>query len=339
MNGILNGVATSPRLVCHNSAGLAYFLPKAFAQRLVGRPHVQFVAAWSYFGGIYRNPSDQITGFASDPLDIESLFPDWEITPDMAGRFRSMMTASIVSTDLMEKFKWKVGERVMLRSGITALYRQPLTFTIVGAMPKSGPSQLFIFRNDYLEQVNGHVPPVSYFWIRIDRIENAPAVIKDIDDLFHNASYHTQTETESSYLGGLLRQWTAVLYLLEIVSIAALISIALVAANTAAMSMRERRREIAVMRAIGFSSGQILSCLLGECWLLGLLGGAVGCALTYVAIGSISHHLPGSAVNIRLSTPVLIESLIVAGMIGIVSGIVPATFAVRRTITEGLRSF
>ncbi len=337
--GILDAAAKSPRLVCHNIGGLAYFLPKAYKQKLVALPHVQAVAAWSYFGGVYRTPNDQITAFASDPENLAKLFPDWGITAEMAQQFLLTKTAAIVSSDLMLRYGWKVGQTVMLRSTITALYRQPLTFTITDALPATGPSQLFIFRDDYLENVNERVPPVSYFWILLDRMENAPAVIEEIDAMFHNSANGTQTETEKSYVGGLLRQWGSILLIVEVVSIVSLITIALVAANTAAMSIRERRREIAVMRAIGFDSRHIVIFLVGESWLIGLLAGAIGCVIGSIALGSMARVLPISEIDPRVSFWVVAESLAVASLIGIVSGLFPTLAAVRRTIVDGLRSF
>ena len=335
---ILDAAAASPRLVCHNVGGLAYFLPKAYKQKLVGRRHIEAVAGWSYFGGVYRTPSDQITAFASDSDHLAELFPDWGITPQMAQQFESTKTAAIVSSDLMTRYAWKLGEVVMLRSTITALYRQPLSFTITGALPGSGPSQLFIFRNDYLEQVNRRVPPVSYFWIRVDKMQNNVDVIKDIDALFDNSAYETQTETESSYVGGLLRQWSSILWVLEAVSVVSLITMALVAANTAAMSIRERQSEIAVMRAIGFDSRRIVVFLIGECWAIGLLGGLTGCIIGAIAFDSITHLLPVAEVDVRLSAAVALESLVAACLIGILSGLFPTIAAVRRNLVDALRS-
>lgn len=337
VNRVLDASSASPRLVCHNSGGLAYFLPHSYKAKLVGRPHVEEVAGWSYFGGVYRSPSDQITTFASDNTALDRLFPDWGITPAMTRQFAQIRTAAIASPDLMRKFGWHIGQTVMLRSTITALYQHTLSFTIVGELGARGPGQLFIFRDDYLDEVEGH-SPVSYFWIRLDKLASAPAVIADIDDSFHNSGSQTQTETERSYAASLLSSYRALIAVFEAISVIILITMLLVAANTAAMSIRERRREIALMRALGFDSTRVLAALLSECWIVGMLGGVVGAGAAFAMLRIAPIVFPNADVRVQMSGFVIVLSLAIASAIGLVSGIGPGYSAVRGRITQVLRT-
>lgn len=333
-NRALDKAASSPRLVCLNNSGLAYFLPHSYKAKLQVIRHVEEVAGWSYFGGVYRNPSDQITGFASDETALDRMFPDWGITLQMAGKFAEIKTAAMVSPDLMRKYGWKVGDPVMLRSSIAALYSHTLSFTIVGELSPQGPAQLFIFRDDYLDQVERR-SPVSYYWIRLDRLESAAATIRAIDDSFRNSDNETNTETERSYAAYLLSSYRTIFAVFEGISVIALVSMFLVAMNTAAMSVRERRFEFAVMRALGFNSTRILALILGESWLMGLLGAilAVACSVVFVAL------IPGIAsAGIGFSGAVAAVELAIASVIGIASGLVPGVSAVRGAITQVLRA-
>src|ERR1700726_3042344 len=56
-NEILGETASSTRIACHNKAGLAYSIPVAYKQRIQAVPHVETVAAQSWFGGIYHEVS------------------------------------------------------------------------------------------------------------------------------------------------------------------------------------------------------------------------------------------------------------------------------------------
>jgi len=89
-------------------------------------------------------------------------------------------------------------------------------------------------------------------------------VIGEIDHEFANSSAETRSESEASYFGLIAGFFRGILAMAEGLAILSAIAIMLVAANTAAMSIRERRNEIAVMRALGFRGGTILASLLAE---------------------------------------------------------------------------
>jgi putative ABC transport system permease protein len=125
----------------------------------------------------------------------------------------------------------------------------------------------------------------------------------------------------------------------EVLGLIVVISIALVAANTAAMSIRERRAEIAVMRSLGFSSRLILSLLLAESLIIGLVGGVLGCGSAYLVLKVYSAGSPGGPFSaIRIPPVVLVETLVVAALIGLLSALVPARAAARQNIVDALRA-
>ncbi len=126
----------------------------------------------------------------------------------------------------------------------------------------------------------------------------------------------------------------------ELLGFIVVLTIGLVAANTAAMSIRERRGEIAVMRSMGFPARTILSLLLAESLLIGLIGGIIGCGSAYVvlkvfSIGNVGGPL-GSITGCRRL--ILAETLVVAALIGLLSAMVPASSAARRNIVDALRT-
>src|SRR5260370_38889198 len=99
--------------------------------------------------------------------------------------------------------------------------------------------------------------------------------------------------------------------LAECLGLVVVVAIGLVAANTAAMSIRERRSEIAVMRSIGFPSWVILSLLVGESLIVGLSGGAIGCGRAFVLfkVFSLNADALGPFVTFEVSACVLVETL------------------------------
>jgi putative ABC transport system permease protein len=336
-NEILGETASSTRVACHNKAGLAYSIPVAYKQRIQAVPHVETVAAQSWFGGIYHEVSDQFPNFAIDHEQIEKIYPDWNIDPDAIAQFKKIRTACLVGSETMKRFNLHVGQQIQIRG---TLYPFNVTLNIVGALGGKAPPSFLIFRRDYLEEAAGRPGFVDLMWVKVDRSENVPQVIAATDEGFANSSAETLSESEASFIGGFLEQYRTFFRLAEFLGFIVVLTIGLVAANTAAMSIRERRGEIAVMRSIGFTSRTILSLLLSESLIIGLVGGMLGCGTAYIVLKvfSVGGTGMGPLSTIRMPPVVLAETLIASALIGVLSAIAPATSAARRNIVDTLRT-
>jgi len=214
-----------------------------------------------------------------------------------------------------------------------------VVLNIVGEMKGKAPPNFLLFRRDYLEEASGRRGLVNMFWVRADRAENVAKVIASIDEQFANSSSETRSESEAAFIGNFIQGFRAVFELAKILGLIVVITIGLVAANTAAMSIRERRSEIALMRSIGFRSVTILRMLLGEALIIGLVGGIVGVGAAFVALKVFILGSPalGPLTSIRMSPIVVAEALGAAALIGLPSAWIPARSAARRNIVDALR--
>jgi putative ABC transport system permease protein len=166
-----------------------------------------------------------------------------------------------------------------------------------------------------------------------------PQVIAAIDEGFANSSAETISEKESAFIGSFLDQYRTFFRMAELLGFIVVLTIGLVAANTAAMSIRERRGEIAVMRSMGFPARTILSLLLAESLLIGLIGGIIGCGSAYVVLKVFSiGNVGGPLGSITMPPSILVETLVIAALIGLLSAMVPASSAARRNIVDALRT-
>ena len=258
---ILADSASSVRIACHNKAGLAYSLPEAYTQRIAATPHVVAVIAQSWFGGIYHEVSDEFPNMAVDPERIDVMWPDWGLSSEAIAQFKRQRTACLVGPSTMKRFNWRVGQQIMLRG---TLYPFNVTLTIVGTMGGKAPPNFLIFRRDYLEEAAGRPGFVDNFWVRADQASAVPQVIASLDEGFANSSAQTLSESEASFLGDFMQTFRLFFRMAEILGLIIVVTIGLVAANTAAMSIRERRSEIAVMRSIGFTARPILAVAAGR---------------------------------------------------------------------------
>ena len=123
------------------------------------------------------------------------------------------------------------------------------------------------------------------------------------------------------------------------ICLAVVFAILLVSANTMAMSIRERTREVAVLKTLGFTQGRVLSLFVGEAVIVALVGGLIG---VFIAAGLIraASSAPGLEVflgGIRVTGPTMAVALLVAAFVGFVSAFIPAYNASRGNIVEGLR--
>lgn len=335
-NQILSDTASSTRIATHNKAGLAYSIPVAYKQRMVVVPHVEAVAAQSWFGGILHDVNDQFPNFAIDHENVETVYTDWKIEPEAVAQFKKIRTACLVGSETMKRFNLHVGQQIVLKGGI---YPFNVTLNIVGTLGGKAPPNFLIFRRDYLEEAAGRPGFVDVIWVKVDKAGNVPQVIAAIDEGFANSSAETVSESESAFIGGFLQMYRTFFRMAEILGFIVVLTIGLVAANTAAMSIRERRGEIAVMRSIGFRSRTILSLLLSESLLIGLIGGILGCGAAFFLLKIFSiGNVGGPLGTISMPPLVLAETLVMAALIGVFSALVPASSAARRNIVDALRT-
>jgi putative ABC transport system permease protein len=333
---ILADTASSVRIAVHNKAGLTYALPEAFKNRIAATPHVTAVVSESWFGGIYHEVSDAFPNLAIDAAQVRAMWPDWEISKNAFTEFDKIRTAALVGSGTMKRFNLHVGQQIMLRGTV---YPINVTLKIVGTIGGKAPPNFLLFRRDYLEEAIKRPGIVSIYWVRVDSSAAVPGVIAAIDSQFANSSAETQSESEGAFLSNFMDTYRAFFTLAEVLGVIVVITIALVAANTAAMSIRERRGEIAVMRSLGFTSRLILGLLLAESLIIGLVGGVLGCGSAFLVLKAYSagSSAAGPMGMIRMPPVVLAETLAAAALIGLLSALVPAQAAARRNIVDALR--
>ena len=190
------------------------------------------------------------------------------------------------------------------------------------------------------DEATSHRAPVNMYLVKVDASDAIPRVAGDIDEMFANSGAETRTETEFAFFSNQLANFRVVFAMARIVGLIVAITIALIAANTAAMSIRERRTEIAIMRALGFQASTIISSLVGEGLITGFTGGVLGCAAAYMVLRGLSlgsAALGPLGLALRVPGLVVVETMMVAILIGAGSGLVPAMVAARRNIVDAIR--
>jgi putative ABC transport system permease protein len=331
------------RLVTHNRVSLAQPMPASFENRIQQIPGVQAVSVRQWFGGTYRDARDArnfFARFAVRPDKLFQIYPELRIPEDQKQAFVRTRTACVVSRDLANKFGWNPGERIALAGDIWAAN---LDLTLVGVFDDPDHNEWLFFGHDYLHESLPASDPnrdlIYQLLIQADRPEAVSSIIRAVDDSFADSPYPTKTESEQafalsfvSFLGNLK------LFLLAIGG-AVTFAILLVSANTLSMSVRERIREVGILKTLGFTPEMILVTLLGEAAVLALAGGVIGSVLAWGLCALIrGFQTPVQQLRMLSLTPLIaLLSLLVALLIGLTSGLVPSIAASRKSILDSLR--
>ena len=333
-------VAGADRLVIINRTSIINPIPLSYRDKILRIPGVKAVTHNNWFGGIYQDEKNFFPQFVIDPENQRQVFPELIVPDDQWAAFLKDRQGAIVGRRTMERFHWKIGDRIPLKS--TVFGNDAWEFNIDGVYhgkrPQDDETQ-FWFQWDYYEEkvpdrVKGNV---GWYVLRLNSPDDAVRVAKAIDAEFANSPYETKTETESAFAAGWVKQFGNIRFLILSIGIVVFFTLLLVTGNTMAISVRERTAELAVLKAIGYSDRSVLFFVLAESLTIALFGGVLGLLLALGAIPVMSVALSGLLPNLILAPSVLVFGLVLALAVGIASGFLPGWGAMRLRIINALR--
>jgi putative ABC transport system permease protein len=326
------------RLVTRNRISLTNIMPMSYRQKIEGVPGVSAITVMQWFGGVYKDPKNFFGRMAIEPGEFEKVYPEYGIVSGSREDFNRERTACLIGRDLSRKYGLRVGDRMTL---VGDIFPVTLDFTVRAIYDFPMDNESMFFHLEYLfESIGSQRDFAGMFIIRADAPENLTRISKQIDDMFRNSTVQTLTESEKAFQVSFLSFLGNVKVFLMSICAAVTFTILLVTANTMAMSVRERIREVGVLKTLGYTNGTILGIVLGEAAVLSLIGGIIGCGLAQLLTGVV-RQLPGFVAEFKTLTimpPVAALLLLIAVVIGLVSAFVPALTASRTSILDALRN-
>ena len=333
-------VAGADRLVIINRTSIINPIPLSYRDKILHIPGVKYITHNNWFGGVYKDEKNFFPQFVIDPENQRQVFPEFSVPEDQWNTFVKDREGAIVGARTMERFHWRVGDRIPIKTtlygggswefNIDGVYR--------GKRAQDDETQ-FWFQWDYFEE---RIPDrlkgnIGWYVLRVDNPEQSPRIAKAIDEEFANSPYETKTETESAFAAGWVKQFGNIRFLVVTIGSVVFFTLLLVTGNTMAISVRERTSELAVLKAIGFSDRSVLFFILGESLVIALIGGLLGLLLATLAIPVLANALNGMLPNLILSPALLVFGLLTALLVGIASGILPGIGAMRMRVVHALR--
>ncbi|HET6933172.1 MAG TPA: FtsX-like permease family protein [Candidatus Acidoferrum sp.] len=344
--GVVNGafdrteLASASRLIVINRTSIINPIPLSYRDQILRIPGVKSVTHNNWFGGVYQDDKNFFPQFVIDPENQRQVVPEMVVPEEQWQAFLKDRQGAIVGQRTLERFHWKIGDRIPIKSTITNTGTWDFNIDGVyhGTRPGDDETQ-FWFQWDYFEErvPQGFKGNVGWYVMQIENPDDAPRIAKAIDNQFANSPYETKTDSESTFAARWVKQFGNIKFLIVTIGTVVFFTLLLVTGNTMAISVRERTNELAVLKAIGFSDRLVLAFVLGESLVIAIVGGVFGLLLAKVATPLLSGALSGMLPALVLSPGILLTGFVTALVVGFASGLLPGLGAMRLRVINALR--
>jgi putative ABC transport system permease protein len=326
------------RLVVRHRVSLTFNLPGYYREKIRSIPGVAAVVPMSWFQGVYKDqkPENFFARFGTDPEEFFKVYRDFEIPDDQVKAWQRDRQGVIVDDTLAQKYGWKLGDRIFIQGDI---YPVNLELNIRGIFHSNPDNKSVYFNAKYVEEA------VDFFKGRAGTfsiLANSPAdvskIASGVDDMFRNSPQPTKTESEKAFgLEFVAMMGNVKAFILSICS-AVVFATLLVSANTMAMSIRERTREVAVLKTLGFTKRGVLGLFVSEAVALSLGGGLIGIGLGWLTVFGLTHSPQFFTFFPMKVTPgIWAAAMLTSGLVGLLSAALPSYHASQVNIVDGLR--
>jgi len=335
--------SSANRLMTRQAVSFIFPLPFTYRDKISSVPGVEEVTFANWFQGVYIDKNQFFARLAVDANTIFDVYPEFVLSPEETSIFKKEKNSCVIGADLAKKYNLKIGDVMNIEGDI---YPGRWDFVVRGIYkPKyktTDATQMFFHWNYVNDRMREEAPvragDVGWYVVKIKDPSKAAAISEKIDALFKNSPAETKTETERAFQQGFLASTSAIITSMNVLSFVIIGIIMLVLANTMIMSARERTREYAVLKTLGFSGKHLVGLIMGESLFIALLGGAIGLVLTFPLVSGFAEFIPKGFFPVFQIEPItIILAVSAAFIIGVVSAVFPIQRALRTRIVDGFR--
>jgi putative ABC transport system permease protein len=338
----LNESSVANRMVVNNKINFTESMPISYVARVARVEGVTDVTYQNWFGAYYQDRArSQFVGFAVEPESFLRVFADQiKLPDDQKKAFIADRTGVIVGQTVATTYGWKVGQTIPMKSDIyirrdgQPAWNMTIRGIFTGKQPND-PTSAIYFNAAYLnEGATFGQDQAGSIVIMTASPDINDKVATAIDAMFANSPAETATVDEKTFARSFLAQLGDINFIITMVVGAAFAAILMIVGNTMVTAVRERTKEIGVMKTLGFSGPRVLRMVLGESLLLSLIGAVFGFALAALALTALGSG--GFFGRLEMQPIVGAMALGLAIMLGLVTGLIPALSALNMRIVEAL---
>jgi putative ABC transport system permease protein len=331
-------IGAALRVAVRNRISIANPLPARQLPIIERIPGVETVSPFSWFGGKYQNEEGMTFGqFAMDAKKLRGIFGEAKMSEAEYQQFMEIRDSCILGKITAEKYKLKVGDRITLESTI---YPCTLTFKIAGIYSGTIDDRNMLFHQEYLDESCGSPGYVGMWWLKVRSAEDMGPVTAAINKAFANTSAEVRAESERAFQLSFISMWGNIKILVSSICTVVVFTLVLVTASTMSMAIRERFRELAILKAIGFKRRELFALILAESFGLAAVGALVGVGAAFLlyTYGDISKMTRGVFVSFEVTPRIVGLATLVAAGLGIIASIAPSIAVMRMSVVNGLKT-
>ena len=330
------------RLITMHKTSFVQSLPLSYLNRIKGVDGVVAASSQDWFGGVYQDDRNQLPAFAIEAPTFFEVYSEYKLAPEEKQTFLQDRSSAIVGPMVAQRFGWKVGDTVPLRSNIWTRKDDGgnvWPMKIAGIYEASnGDNQSIYFHYDYLNESRAEIRDmIGWVVVKVSNPDRSADIARAIDDSFRNSSTETKTSTEKAFIQGFANQMGNIGKLLTFVAAAVFFTMLLVTANTMGQAIRERINEIGVMKTLGFSGTGVTLLILAEAILVTALGGFIGLALAALASKGIGAAVAQFFPVLGMPAATWGIGTVLIVLLGGLAALLPCTQAARLKIVDALR--
>jgi putative ABC transport system permease protein len=334
--------SSASRLITRNAVSLIFTLPVAYKDRIRQTDGVKQISGGNFFGGVYKDEKTFFANYAVEPRGYLELYPEIILPPDQKEMFLRDRRGCIAGRKLAERYHWKIGDMITLKGTYIPGNWEFVLRGIYRGKYDTTDERVFVFHWDYLNEVlkkrrSFFTDQVGFFMIGVKDPNRAAEVAQAVDKNFKNSLAETITETEKAFVLSFISMADAIIIAIQLVSLVVIVIIVAVAANTMAMTARERIGEYAIFKTLGYRAWRIAGMIFGESLLITMVGCLFGILLTPLAAEVFKDFLGTYFPGFTVKMETIYMDIGAAFLVGLCAAIIPTWRAIKIRIADGLR--
>jgi len=331
-------IGAASRIIVRNKISLGNLLParqKAVIEKI---PGVEAITPFTWFGGKFRGEEAMtFAQFAMDPQVITNLLVEAKIPKEQLEDFLTDRRACAIGKKTADKYHLKVGDKIQLQG---TFWPYDLDLRLAAIYQGTLDDRNLFFNHKYLDELAGGGGQVGTWWIKARTTADVPNIVSAVNKAFENTSAEVRAETERAFQLSFVSMWGNIKLLVHRICSVVVFTLLLVSTSTMSMAIRERFRELAVLKALGYRRRELFLFILAESFGLAALGALLGIGgayllFTYADVPKLTNNI---FLVFEVTPRIMGQASLVAASLGIIAALAPSFSVARMSVVQGLKT-